>query len=207
MSIRAFVSSVMIVASCFAISVQAAEPRLRMNKDLFESASTMAADSLLRHCGITKASTILLRFSPGELTALFRPVLLDAVTGHSAAVFTDGTHADTIVTIGVDDVQVQYGGAFRERWFGEKLTERTATASVRIEMQQLSTGKILFAGSLRRSAADTIAVEEIARVSASTRRFAIGEAPEPSMWEKILEPAILTVSSGIAIYLFFSVRS
>jgi hypothetical protein len=202
------IAAVMAVAWCaFTPDAQAGEPGARPTKDMFNEVCRSAADSLLRQCGLTRASSVQIRFASGERTLFFRSVLLDAVAAQSAVVYAEGSRADTIITLGIEDAQVAYGTAFRERWFGERKTERTAALAVRLEMQQRSTGKILFAGTLRRAAADTIAVEEAARAGASSRDIAVGNVPASSLWEKILEPAILTVSSGIAIYLFFTVRS
>jgi hypothetical protein len=184
---------------------QSVQPRT--NKDVFESICRSAADSVLRQGCSQGMSRVVVKAAAGERTQFFRPAFIDAATAFSGTVFTDGTSADTIVTFGIEDVQVSYGQSFREGWFGEKRTERTATIAVRCEMQQQSTGKLLYSGIVRRSALDTIAVDDIGRLSASTRHIAYGDLPGPSLWEKLLEPAIVTVSSGIAIYLFFTVRS
>jgi len=203
-----FIAAIMAAAwYAFTPDAQADEPGTRPTKDMFNEMCRSAADSLLRQCGLAHASSVQIRFAGGERTQFFRSVLLDAVAAQSAAVYVEGAHADTIITLGIEDAQVAYGTAFRERWFGERKTERTAALAVRLEMQLRSTGKILFAGTLRHAAADTIAVEEAARAGATSRGVAVGNVPASSLWEKILEPAILTVSSGIAIYLFFTVRS
>jgi hypothetical protein len=198
------------IAACllsFVSIAQTTAQATRPNKALFDEACRMAADSLILHTGIGRSSTVQARCAGSEHTQFFRSVLMDAVTSAAGTVDGEGTSADTIISFFVEDVQVAFGDSFRERWLGEKKTERTVLAAVRLEMQLLSTGKILYTGTVRRSVSDTIAVDEIARVSASARHIATGDAPEATLWEKILEPAILTVSSGIAVYLFFTVRS
>ena len=65
----------------------------------------------------------------------------------------------------------------------------------------------MFVRTVRSAVVDTVSVDQIARLSVSAQHVASGEPPRPSLWEKIVEPAILTVSSGIAIYVFFTVRS
>ncbi len=198
------------VLVCFVVITAAAqtpEQGARPNRDMFDAACRQGADSLLRTSGALGLPTVQLRFADGERTGNFRGVLTDAVVAAAGAVYTDGTLADTIVTLGVEQVSVAYGDGFRDGWFGEKRTQRTVTVVLRLEMQLRSSGRLLSTGALRSAVADTIGVDEIARLASSSRHIATGAAPSGSVWEKILEPAIITVSSGIAIYLFFTVRS
>jgi len=188
-------------------AAQTSDQGARPNREMFDAACRQGADSLLRLGGASCRPSVQLRFTDGERTAHFRGVLVDAVAAASGAVYTDGTLADTIVTFGVEHVTVSYGDAFRDGWFGEKRTQRTATVTVRLEVQLRSNAKLLSTGTVRSVIADTIDVDELARLAASSRHIASGEPPGGSLWEKILEPALITVSSGIAIYLFFTVRS
>lgn len=199
-----------VTASCFVAAAsiaQTTDEGARPARDLMITACRRAADSLMHAAGIHGSPRVLVRFTAGEKTAFFRSTLIDAAASAAGTLYTDAGQADTIVTLGIDDAAVSYGDAFRERWFGEKKTVRTVAVGVRLEMQQGSTGKILYTGTITAASADTIAVDEIARLGASARHIAAGEPPASSFWEKLLEPAIVTVSSGIAIYLFFTVRS
>ena len=147
--------TVMIVAAaavCLRVAIpvmaQSVDDQPRSNKDVFERVCRHAADSLLRQGGAHRMSRALVKIAGGEQAQFFRSAFIDAAGSVSGTVFTEGTGADTIVTFGIEDVQVAYSQSFRERWFGERKTERTAIVAVRCEMQQQSTGKLLYTGSL-----------------------------------------------------------
>jgi hypothetical protein len=192
---------------CIAVGARGSEPGERTNKELFEEACRIACSDLGTKCRLTPSSSVLVKFTGGERTEFFRSSLMDALRSACRAVYTSGTTADTLVTLGISDAGVLYGPAFREGWFRGRKTERIVRLDVRMEASSVSSGKILFAETLRRSVRDTIAVDDIADLGASARPIAVGEPPGPSLWERLLEPAILTVSTGIAVYLFFTVRS
>ncbi|HLP16169.1 MAG TPA: hypothetical protein VK470_07930 [Bacteroidota bacterium] len=179
----------------------------RQNKELLDSACHSAGISLITKSGLTASSSVMIKFSGGERTEFFRSPFIDAAAQTCRVVTTSGASVDTIATFSVEQARVSYGPAFRDGWFGERRTQRTISLDVRLELVSASRGTILFTNTIGESVADTIAVDEIAEAAASTRHIAWGEPPGPSMWERILEPAILTVSSGIAVYLFFTVRS
>jgi hypothetical protein len=196
------------LALLFAASgASAGGPELRTNKTLFDEACRDAGRDLAAASGLTPASSVLVRFAGGERTEFFRAPLMDAIASASRTVYTSGTAADTAVTFSVENAAVAYGSAFREGFLRERMAERAVSIDVRIEAVSVSTGRVLHVETVQRTVRDTIAVDDIAEAGASTRRIAAGEGPGPSFWERILEPAILTVSSGIAVYLFFTVRS
>lgn len=204
MRIRLILPAVLLLAAAAAFGGDDGAPRPA--RDLFTAACRETGKELAAGSGLSRSASVLVRFA-GDKTEFFRTPLMDALSEACGAVYVSGASADTIVTFGIEDAAIGYGPAFREGWFRERRTERSVRVRLRMEMISSSSGKVLYTRTLDGLERDTIAVDEIQETGASARHIAVGAAPEPSLWERILEPAILTVSSGIAVYLFFTVRS
>ena len=68
-------------------------------------------------------------------------------------------------------------------------------------------GKILSAETERRSFSDTVYVDEISNLQESSKHIAAGPMPGRSALERFIGPLIIAGAAGIAVYLFFTIRS
>jgi hypothetical protein len=68
-------------------------------------------------------------------------------------------------------------------------------------------GKILWAKSKGASLVDTVYVDDIPNLQVSSERIAKGVMPQRSAMEKFIEPFIIVGAAGVAVYLFFTIRS
>lgn len=98
---------------------------------------------------------------------------------------------------------VEYGEPFTESFFGPRRCTRTValTVSIRGDLPVTCPARISF------SCSDTVLVSDIPMLDASAPPRTKVVLPERSWLDTVLEPAIITVASGVAIYLFFTIRS
>ena len=81
------------------------------------------------------------------------------------------------------------------------------TVSILFNLMRNSDGKVLRSDWDSLARTDTIAVAEIHDLERGTERLSPGVPPEPSWLEKFLEPVIIGGAAGVAVYLFFTIRS
>ncbi len=139
--------------------------------------------------------------------AYLQPYLVQGLIKRNIPVFlkTDSTRAT--LELHVLGSSVFYGEVFTESFFGERKCERTVSMTMLGTVSTNADGKVLFSHSYSVSLTDTVAYSSVEQLSASAVPSAQYKMPQLSLFDSVLEPAIVTVASGIIIYLFFTIRS
>ena len=140
----------------------------------------------------------------GSQTQFFRLALVGAIAAPELRISEEAGRAG--LTLQVNGVGVEYGERFNSGLFERALTTRALTLRLGA-MASDSTGTIRWVGVIEKKFSDTVAVNDIDRLEQTTGHFARGALPERFLWERLLEPVIVIGASGIAIYLFFTIRS
>ena len=152
-------------------------------------------------------TTVVVQVGSGEANLFFAPTLLEAFRNRFSAVYTRGEVIGVTVNVAVQEFRVSYGETFSEGIFSAQKTERAITETWRLSVVRNSDGKVLWAGAKDAISMDTVAVNDIRRLERSSAYLAAGIGPQRSVYEKIIEPFIIAVAAGVAVYLFFTIRS
>lgn len=98
--------------------------------------------------------------------------------------------------------QVHGGGLWRRRTL-----RRQALVEVDVEVIEQPSGQFRLQDSYRSEFADTLRASEIRALENLRFPFTIGRWPRQSVWVQMVEPALLTLAAGAAIYALYSLRS
>ena len=150
---------------------------------------------------------IVLQAGSGEANLFFAPSLLEAFRSRFPAVYTRGDAAGVTVNAAVQEFRVSYGETFSDGMFSAEKSERRITETWRLSAVRNSDGKLLWAGAKDAISLDTVAVAEIQHLEQSSAHLTAGIGPQRSAYEKIIEPFIIVAAAGVAVYLFFTIRS
>ena len=105
------------------------------------------------------------------------------------------------------EFRVRYDDMFSKGIFGTKMVRRTLSADISSRLLKGETGEVLFGGSIGRLRADTVAMDEIKSLEMPGSPATHGEIPEGSPLDRFIEPFIIIGTTGVAVYLFFHLRS
>lgn len=115
--------------------------------------------------------------------------------------------ADARLIARLVNVSAHYSDAFRRGFLGEKLTRRTLSAGLSLQLTRNSTGEILMSEQRSLAASDTIAIDLIQEVEREDIPGMRGAPPEDGFFDRVAEPFVIIGATGVAIFLFFHVRS
>ena len=105
------------------------------------------------------------------------------------------------------EMNVRYGDVFRDGMFGTQKAPRNVSVSVQYKCSDSRTEQIIADGIVRKSAVDTVLVDEIPSLENPGVKSTHGDFPSGQFLDKIVEPFIIIGSAGVIVYLFFHVRS
>ncbi len=189
-------------AVCFASN----EENIPTNGDIFSRLCAEATDSIAAQLPATDSSAIAIVFDTDSVTHTFHYVILEEMKKRFRSVFLQETNVDAIVSLTVSHVSVQYENPFSETFLGERKAARRAKLQMRGTIVNASNRQVMWAGTVERSFTDTIPISQIASLESSSRAVAQGIIPEAPFIERLAEPMIIIAATGIAVYLFFTIR-
>ncbi len=179
----------------------------RSNEEIMIGLSREAADELITDWKIPDTTSIALIMENGEVNRFFSPPLLECFRQRFAALYARSGAASVDILGSVAGVGVTYGEPFSDGFFSARKSQRTVDVALRFSATRNADGKILWAGTEKRSFSDTVYVNEISKLQESSKHIATGPLPESSALERFIEPLIIAGAAGIAVYLFFTIRS
>ena len=156
---------------------------------------------------VQHVKSVTLKMNTDSLSQFFKQQFIHSLVANNIQVSLEPIGTETTLEVEVRESSVIYGEVFSESLFGEQQTERTISVDVASIISHNTDGKILYAKSFVLSSTDTIAYSSVKQIHDSSIPITSYQAPMLSFFDSILEPAIITVASGIAIYLFFTIRS
>lgn len=136
-----------------------------------------------------------------------RSVVIRTFVEKRLDVYDSDDGADTILTVVVSNAALQYGRPFSTSLFGARKVEREISVTSDIAMVTKVSRRVLYSSVFTRSARDTVLLSDVHLLDDPSVPFTAVTLPELSFFESVLEPAIITVASAVAVYLFFTIRS
>ena len=171
------------------------------------SLSREAADVFCADVKISDTTSVALNMESGEVNRFFSQPLLESFRQHFASLYARSGTSSVDILVSVAEVGVTYGEPFSDGFFSARKSQRTVDVALRFSATRSADGKILWAGTEKRSFSDTVYVDEISKLQESSKHIASGPLPDRSALERFIEPLIIAGAAGIAVYLFFTIRS
>jgi hypothetical protein len=140
-------------------------------------------------------------------TEYFQPLFLQGLMRRNIPVFIKQNATKTTLELTVRESSVFYGEAFTDSFFGSRKTERKSVLTITGTLISVTDGKVVWTNEFTRMMTDTVMFAETELLDREAPPLTSYTRPEFSLFDSILEPAIITIASGVAIYLFFTIRS
>lgn len=179
----------------------------KSNADILYQVCQEAVASSISDAQIPDTATIVLKIEDGEINRFFAQPLTESFRQRFPSLFTRKTASGIELSVSVGGVSVAYGQSFSDGFFSARRSERRIDISLRMTAMRFEDGKVLWAKSKGASFVDTVYVDEIPDLQLSSERIAKGVMPQRSVMEKLIEPFIIVGAAGVAVYLFFTIRS
>lgn len=189
------------------VSALRADDRLsRSNAEIIGELCRGTAEKFCNDAAIPESSSVSLDFGRSGTEAYLAPHIVGVLRSR----FTElsmkrGASAFEITATG--EAFVAYGEPFSEGLFSARRSARTVKVSILFSLVRNGDGKVIMSAMDSLSRTDTISVAEIHNLERGTEGLSPGEPPAPSFIEKFLEPVIIGGAAGVAVYLFFTIRS
>ena len=156
---------------------------------------------------IPDSTAVSVNVGAGEMNNFFAPVVIQVLHQHFSTLYSRHSGGTVEISASVADLGVTYGEPFSESMFSGQRCKRTIDIVVRLSATRSEDGRVLWADTENASYADTVYVSEIRNLQKGSLSFSSGVEPEPSVLERVLEPLIIGGAAGVAVYLFFTIRS
>ena len=130
-----------------------------------------------------------------------------AVPIHQAGITDTQLTAHMLISAEVTVMRVRYDGMYREGMFGPKKVTRTATTSISYQTVNSATNEVQSSETLTASAVDTILVDAVPALEQSGIAGTHAIVPDDGFLDRFFEPIVIMGTIGIAVYLFFHIRS
>lgn len=194
-----------IVLTFFIASLcSAADPHPTERELLFQQCDSLLR-SVVRDIGSFPSITLIL--GQDSVTTFYRPNIVHGFSNTTIPVYMTNDSNGTVLELHVQHSSVEYGGVFTETFFGSRRCERTTSVALLATVLSGETRQIISSRSYASSVKDTVDLSLVEQLHSSSIPLTRFTAPTLSFFDSILEPAIVTVASGIIIYLFFTIRS
>jgi hypothetical protein len=185
------------------------DPPVKTNLEIFQIELSSLAAELVQRSGDGLGRSLVVNVRSPDTSWIARNTIVEALTKLNYSVYLSssaGEGSGAAVDLGIVEMKVRYGDAFRESFLGTRKTERTISTTISANVRNAQ-NEVLFVGAVSRAYKDTVNVGDVAELESSSISFTHGEPPGTEFLEDVLEPIIIVGASAVAIYLFFTVRS
>ncbi|MDP1675367.1 MAG: hypothetical protein Q8L88_00765 [Bacteroidota bacterium] len=190
------------VSPCFA----AENKSVASNREVF----FILADSVISKIAsqqIQQYSSITIKTSNDTFTIFFRQTFINGLVSKDKTIFESGTTTEATLELSVQESSVFFGELFTETFLGKKKVERRVRLIVNTTLSSSADGKILFSNQFSETNVDTVNFTDVEQMNNTSLPMTNFQKPELSFFDSVLEPAIVIFSTGVAVYLFFTIRS
>lgn len=197
-----------IALCCLLYTVCSAEHRnepLTVREVLFQLCDSTMKE--LSETGLRQYRSVGVRFNNDTFSTAFRQQIIAGLSLQNIPLYLNSDSTETILELTVRESSVFFGDVFTEGFLGNRKTSRTIQFSV---MGSLVTGtekKVLWTKPYAATFCDTVDYAAVKNIDHASIPLTAYTEPRLSFFDSVLEPAIITIASGVAIYLFFTIRS
>lgn len=182
----------------------------KSNLDMFQKLLGKISSEIVKATAIPKGDSVSVAVQPTTESWLVETAISEALRENGAVVFLahqvpqkQGKHLE----LNGQEMAVRYEDMFREGFLGAQKVKRSTSASLSFRLEQTATGEVTAGKTLQEVLTDTIDVDEIPLLESPALPFTRGQIPSDSFLDKVVEPFVIIGAAGVAIYLFFTIRS
>ena len=187
--------------------LRAEEREPQSNAEIMVRLCGEAAENFLAEVNIADTSAVELSTEGGEASRFFGPVLVQTFRQHFRSLYSRPGISTVQINASVGNIGVKYSEVFSDGIFSAGKSERTIALSLQLALTRVEDGKVIWAGAKSVAHKDTVIVSDIRDLEKSSEMIARGVQPERSVLERFFEPIIIAGAAGVAVYLFFTIRS
>jgi len=199
------------LVSCTAFGAEKQESsRSKTNLSLIQHLVGTIAKQVIDRIPITKTDSISVRFDRTDEEWIAQDTFLGALSTRSGRVYSNASgeeRANILVEVSGLDMKVRYDDMFRDGFMGTKKVRRTVGTSLSCRITSPRTAEVLLSHSFNEHYADTVFVDDVGALELSSVKATHAELPSEMFLDRILEPFVIIGATGVAVYLFFHIRS
>lgn len=183
---------------------------IKSNMEIFRNGITFLTDSIFNSLSPENRNSLILSIQSEEELLFVRQTVVAELQAKGVQLFLDSSSMNqTMLELQIisPELKVKYDDSFRGGFLGETKTNRTVSISLPFLIKESQTNKVVTSGTLPFSFSDTVSVSMIPMLEQEGIPCTQAPLPEESFFDKLLEPFIIIGATGIAVYLFFHVRS
>ncbi|HYQ86883.1 MAG TPA: hypothetical protein VES59_06545 [Bacteroidota bacterium] len=170
----------------------------RITRDVLGQSRIPGRDTVLFHIHSGPDGWIVQNAVLAELRASGYPVLLAS---------DSGAQRGYAVHIHSAELRTRYDDTYHDGFLGARKARRTVSAAVACDVINPATHEVLYSGAPAVESADTVRVDEIPNLELASARSTHAELPAETFPDRVLEPLVIIGATGVAVYLFFHVRT
>ncbi|MFA6438638.1 MAG: hypothetical protein WCX28_04975 [Bacteriovoracaceae bacterium] len=142
-----------------------------------------------------------------SFTSYYQPLFVHGLMSQNIPLFLNTDSTETTLELTVRESSIFHGEAFYQSFLGHRSIERRIVFTITGTLISVQEGKILWSKQFSRTFSDTVRYDQLEQLDYSVPPVTAYVRSELSFFDSIVEPVIVTIASGVAIYLFFTIRS
>jgi hypothetical protein len=150
-------------------------------------------------------SSVKLVMNENPQNKYFHQAIVSSLLKHNIVRYGLNASTDTTLEINIRKLSVHFGDVFSNSFFGPKLVERTVVISLQATYRTAE--KYYSLPILPSTSVDTVSYAAVKSSDVMGVPLTSYSSPSVSWFDSFLEPVIVTVAAGVAVYLFFTIRS
>lgn len=174
-------------------------------REVVRSISDSVVNTMIDEAGIVPASSVFFQYEQGTSQPVFYNSITRTLLSRGISIVQQKSLSDTSFVITMAQASIHYGDTFSESFLGSEYVCRTVTVSY--EGVLSTAAKVLWSGINSISCTDTVQYSEIKDLHSDDIPLSSYTLPPMSVFNSIFEPLLVSIASGVAIYLFFTIRS
>jgi hypothetical protein len=141
------------------------------------------------------------------ISSYYREQFIQSLVSRNIPVFLRNDSTKTTLKLSVQESSVFFSEVFTESFLGERRTERKIQITIFASLVSNSDKRVISVYEASKNFVDTVAYSIVDQINVHAPPVSSYVKPELTFFDSIVEPAIVTIASGVAIYLFFTIRS
>ena len=182
----------------------------KSNAEIFREGVVELVHSLAKQSGITQGGSIVVSIVHPDENSLVKQAVTSSLQQNGYTVYDDSAKATAInYNLNVNDAElmVSYGETYHETILGESRTSRTLSVNLPYTLTEKQTGKVIRSETMNFLTTDTVSTDMIPLLEHQQPAGTKSVLPARSFLDRLVEPLVIIAATGVAIYLFFHVRS
>jgi hypothetical protein len=182
----------------------------KTNLEVMQELLGQAARQIVDQSHIPSADTIHVRLKPHDDGWIAQTSIVSTLRAMGYEILVGDTsliRGRYLIDISSSQLQVRYDDMFHDGFLGKKKVRRTINITFTCQTIRTSSGEVLWSDSPIQQFVDTVAVDEISNLELSSVKSTQSSLPSEAFIDKVIEPFVILGATGVAVYLFFHVRS